>query len=206
MKILAGLWHCFTNMTNCFSKCLAARPFYHLSNMFPSNRISSRISMAIVIGEFLDTSRIKNLNEVHMPRRLSTENYPYIYISLSYISMAMASHQQSPASYPFVSHPPSSSNSLDSAKSASPATPERSPVRMVGEVYGIPVKLMIFFDNSPRYHAVSIYRRGHPRSRFMPLPADKQIAQNPHHSWGLSAYYSPKCIYTPKIQNLLITV
>ena len=53
-----------------------------------------------------------------------------------------------------------------------------------------------------------IYRRGHPRSRFMPLPADKQIAQNPHHSWGLSAYYSPKCIYTPrsKICLLLITV
>lgn len=36
--------------------------------------------MAIAIGEFLDTSRIENLNEVHMPRRLSTENYPYIRI------------------------------------------------------------------------------------------------------------------------------
>ena len=30
----------------------------------------------------------------------------------------------------------------------------------------------------------------------MPLPANKQIAQNPHVPWGFSAYYSPKCIYT----------
>ena len=56
------------------------------------------------------------------------------------------------------------------------------------------------------HHHHHHYSRGRPRSRFMPPPADKQIAQNPHHSWGLSAYYSPKCIYTPKIQNLLITV
>ena len=32
---------------------------------------------------------------------------------------------------------------------------------------------------NPRY---IMYRRGRPRSRFMPPPADKQIAQNPHHS------------------------
>ena len=48
------------------------------------------------------------------------------------------------------------------------------------------------------------YSRGHPRSRFMPLPADRQIAQNPHHSWGLSACYSPKCIYTPRSKICLI--
>ena len=35
------------------------------------------------------------------------------------------------------------------------------------------------------------YSRGRPRSRFMPPPADKQIAQNPHHSWGLSAWGTP---------------
>ena len=61
-------------------------------------------------------------------------------------------------------------------------------------------------SNTFKSSTLPSYRRGHPRSRFMPLPADKQIAQNTHHSWGLSAYYSPKCIYTPKIQNLLITV